>query len=171
MKIEFEAEGFDEIGDRLKGAGTHTRITLNEGLRAIGHLVTPILKRNTPRGVTGNLRSKTRFQIIGGPGFQELQIRQGSKSSSGFFYGRVVRGGRRPGRMPPVTALIPWVIGKLGVSTDRARSVAFLVARKIGQKGIKARPYHKEALQQSQAGIRRIVEQMGVKVVAYLAGG
>ncbi len=169
--IEFEPQGFDDIGDRLDRAGTVSRIVLNEGLREIGGIVVPILKVNTPVGATSDLRNKTRFQIIGGPGFQELQIRQGAKGSSGFFYGRAVRGGRRPGRMPPVEPLIPWVIAKLGVPANRARSVAFLVARKIGLRGIKANPYHIRTMRQLQGRIQQVVNKMGVKVVTHLTGG
>jgi len=44
--------------------------------------------------------------------------------------------GRRPGRRPPVAALLPWVGSKLGVPPGPARQqVAFLVARKIGARG------------------------------------
>lgn len=52
-------------------------------------------------------------------------------------YSAVIEFGRRPGRrQPPTKALIPWVRRKLGVSDSDAKSVAFLVARKIGQRGI-----------------------------------
>lgn len=45
--------------------------------------------------------------------------------------------GRGPGRRPPTSALIPWVEKKLGYVDKVARSVAFLIARKIGRKGTK----------------------------------
>lgn len=48
--------------------------------------------------------------------------------------------GRRAGaRMPPVSALIPWVMKKFGVPYKRARGIAFAVAKKIARRGIKAR--------------------------------
>ncbi len=169
--IEFEAQGFKDIKKRLDRGETVVRISLNEGLREIGSLVTPILKRHTPIGATRNLRNKTRFQVIGGPGYQELQIRQGAKGSSGFFYGLVVREGRRPGIMPPVSALVPWVMAVLGVSQESARSVAFLVARKIGKRGTKPNPYHRKALRMARGGIQAIVNRMGAKVVAHITGG
>lgn len=43
--------------------------------------------------------------------------------------------GRRPGRMPPVDALIPWVGTVLGVPIEDRRSVAYVVARAIGRRG------------------------------------
>jgi len=55
-------------------------------------------------------------------------------------YASVIEYGRRPGaRPPPSAALVPWVRDKLGYRGKQARSVAFLVARKIGERGIPAR--------------------------------
>ncbi len=170
MTTTFEAEGFEELEERLAQSETFIRINLNEGLREIGQLGVPILKRHTPIGATADLRNKTRFQVVGGPADQQLQIRQGARSQGGFFYGRVVRGGRRAGRMPPPSALIPWVIRKLGVSAAMAPSVAFAVARKIGRRGLPPKPYHKRALAEMTPGIQRIVNQRGLRVTAQLAG-
>lgn len=48
--------------------------------------------------------------------------------------------GRRAGaRMPPVSALIPWVMKKFGVPYKQARGIAFAVAKKIARRGIRAR--------------------------------
>lgn len=48
--------------------------------------------------------------------------------------------GRTPNsKRPPVSALVPWVQQKLGVLPARAQSVAFLVARKIGARGMMPR--------------------------------
>ncbi len=43
--------------------------------------------------------------------------------------------GRAPGKRPPIEAIIGWVKRKLGVSEDKARGIAFVVARKIGNEG------------------------------------
>jgi len=44
--------------------------------------------------------------------------------------------GRKAGKRPPSDALIPWVKFKLQIKEDKkAKSVAFLVARKIGREG------------------------------------
>lgn len=45
--------------------------------------------------------------------------------------------GRKPGKMPPVNALLPWVMKRTGIQGMRARSVAFLIARRIGKRGTK----------------------------------
>lgn len=167
--IEFEAEGFDDLGERLNRAETVRRISMNEGLREIGKIMVPILKAHTPVGATSKLRNTTVFQIRPLGSEQLLQIRQGAKSG-GAFYGRFVRGGRKPGRQPPIAALLPWVIKKLGVAGPRARSVAFLVARKIGKRGVKANPYHVRALRAGMSQVQGAVNRMGQRVVAFLGG-
>lgn len=43
--------------------------------------------------------------------------------------------GRRPGKMPPISAIELWVRRKAGVSASESRSVAFLIARAIGRRG------------------------------------
>lgn len=45
--------------------------------------------------------------------------------------------GRKPGKMPPINAILPWVMVRTGVQDMRARRVAFLIARKIGKHGTK----------------------------------
>ena len=36
--------------------------------------------------------------------------------------------GRRPGKMPPIEPIERWVVGKLNVPSEEARSVAFAIA-------------------------------------------
>jgi len=72
------------------------------------------------------------------------------------YYGSVIEYGRRAGaRPPPSHVLVPWVRDKLGVRGKEARTVAFLVARKIGERGIKARPVVRDP--KVQAKIQKIV--------------
>ena len=53
----------------------------------------------------------------------------------GMHYTEQLVQGRAPGRIPPVDPLERWVQAKLGKSGKEARSIAFAVARKIGQGG------------------------------------
>ena len=170
ITVEFEPEGFKELRRRLDAATETARISVNDGLRAIGHIMVPTLKAHTPRGATGHLRTKTRFEVLTIGAEQELQVRQGAQTVGGAFYGRFVRGGRRPGRRPPIDALVPWVSKVLGVPAARVRSVAFLVARKIGKKGIAPNPYHERALAEATPQIQQQVTAMGTRVTAFLAG-
>lgn len=169
--ITFEPEGWDQLGDRLDKAGVQSRIRINEGLRAIGGILVPALKAETPVGASRRLRNSTIFQVLQPSGDEQvLEVRQGARSGTGFFYGRVVRHGRRAGTFPPISALEPWVMAKLGIPAARARAVAFLVARKIYRRGIPPNPYHERALNQARPEIQQQVELMGTRIVAYLSG-
>jgi len=56
-------------------------------------------------------------------------------------YAVYVEAGRRRGAtQPPSDALLPWVRKVLGVTGKAAQGVAFVVARAIKRRGIKARP-------------------------------
>jgi len=62
-------------------------------------------------------------------------------------YAAAVEFGRPPGIMPPVgQILIEWVIAKLGVAPDRAKSVAWAVATNIKKNGIQPQPYMETAI-------------------------
>lgn len=66
-------------------------------------------------------------------------------------YALPVHNGRRPGaRQPPTEPILEWARRK-GIISDadtpsQARSKAFLIARAIGRRGIRAKPYLVEAL-------------------------
>lgn len=76
--------------------------------------------------------------------------------TAGVHYAGYVEHGRRAGRQPPVAALVPWVKRKLGVPAKRARSVAFLVARKIGRRGIRAKDVVARAARSRSGAVRAL---------------
>lgn len=78
--------------------------------------------------------------------------------------------GTKP-HMPPVEALIPWVKAVLGVEPKRARSVAFLVARKIARKGTKPKRPFDKAIAATEGQVLRLFEDAAGRVAAHLAGG
>lgn len=85
--------------------------------------------------------------------------------NAGAPYAAVMERGRRRGaRMPPVAALVPWVRRKLGIADRRkARSVAFVVARKIRQRGLKARRFLERGLKSVRArGVTRRLHREGL---------
>lgn len=47
-----------------------------------------------------------------------------------------VEAGRKPGKPPPVDAILPWVRRNLNLRGAKARTVAFLIARAIGRRGL-----------------------------------
>lgn len=77
--------------------------------------------------------------------------------------------GTKP-HMPPVKALVPWVIEALGVEPKRAERVAFLVARKIARVGTKAQKPFEKSLGVTQPQIVRMFEAAAGRIAAQLGG-
>lgn len=94
----------------------------------------PFLQRklitNTPSGATGALKQAAYFERSGDHGFVGYQ-------GAASLYAPMVETGRRPGRPPPSDALAYWAMRQLGVSAGEARTVGYLIARKIGRVGTK----------------------------------
>lgn len=77
--------------------------------------------------------------------------------------------GRKPGRRPPVEALIPWVGSKLGIPPGpERRSVAFLIARKIGAKGTTGPHAVEEGWKETRAEIKPMLKEYGLRMIAGL---
>ena len=154
--ITFEAQGLPELIDRVNKAGdTVTRISINEGLRRLGRLVTPHLKMETPKR-TGRLQNSTVFQIVGGPRQQMLEFRQAARSDLGLFYGMFVREGRGPVHAINAQALHFWI-----------GDVEFF-RKSVGP--AKPNPYHRRVIVRLRRQIQKIVTEMGERVCAYIAG-
>ncbi len=123
---------------------------------------TNIVKR-TPVGHSGVLR-----------GGYSTEIRRRGKSAIGIvanpiIYHDAVEEGRNAGKPPPTAALIPWVGSKLGIplGTER-RSVAFLVARKIGATGTEPQKMVEEGWDDTRKAIKPLLKQKGIRIVAKL---
>ena len=75
-------------------------------------------------------------------------------------YGKYVEFGRSAGTPPPVAAIEPWVRQKLSVGAPASFRVAYLIARRIGERGIKARPFLHPAMKKAQTSINGIWTQI-----------
>ncbi len=168
MSFTWESPDFDKFDKNLANSREVMWANMNRALRMIGRVIVPVLKNYTPRGATHHLANYTVGEVLGTSDDMRLEIRQAAQSSSGYYYGRAVRGGTRP-HFPPPAALVPWVEAILGVHGQRAKGVAFLIARKISRKGTAAQPYHVAALRECDGEIGQIVDEMGVSITATLA--
>lgn len=65
----------------------------------------------------------------------EVEVSENKGVIKGAKYTEQLVFGRKPGKIPPAKALEQWAMIKLGVSQDKARSVAFAIAKKIAKEG------------------------------------
>lgn len=126
-------------------------------------LVEREVKELIPRGATGLTAASITSDVLSTPAGPLGVV--GSTQPAALF----VELGTRP-HMPPVAPLVPWVRNVLGVPQDRARTVAYLVARKIAQRGTRAQRPFARALEATEAQIVRIFEDAADRLAAHLAG-
>lgn len=74
--------------------------------------------------------------------------------SVGVKHGVVVEKGRKPGTFPPVKRMRQWVKRKGIAKGKQADAIAFLIGRKIKEKGIKKKPFLEPAIASSGARFR-----------------
>ena len=167
-EITFEVTGLDELTEKMESIDTVMKISLNEGLRKIGQLFVPAkgtgpLADETPRR-SGRLALSTFFTITGAPGaeYQELAIFQPARTETGEFYGGYVRDGTRPHEIRPVRAKALRFEGADG---------PIVFTMHVHHPGTRPNPYHLRVMDRLAPTVQRIVDEMGARVVAYLAGG
>ena len=80
-------------------------------------------------------------------------------------YGGPVEFGRLPGKQPPIDAIELWVRRKLGISGNEARSVAFLIARKIGREGTEGAFMFEKGFEAGKAPVERLWTGLPARVI------
>ena len=149
--LDIKVEGLEELQAAFKRAPQAAEKHSKKALYKSVTTIEAAWKPNIPRGATGGYKSSIYTKIEGsGP---NITGRVGSNIKSPFPYPLVVEYGRKAGKMPPPSALERWVHLVLKGPTDRAKGVAFLVARAIGKRGIKARPILTQAFEKSQSKV------------------
>ncbi len=102
------------------------------GLEMIGERGVGLVVEGTPVGATGNLAHSVFPHLEQNADIFTEIISNGPPAD---VYSSPVNDGSRP-HFPPYEALIPWVIKKFGATDEKtARSIAFLIARKISIRG------------------------------------
>ena len=107
---------------------------------------------------TGALRDSIRFNIT-------------PKGNIRFFYlqyGVYVESGRRAGaKQPPTKPILQW-IEQRGITPDKGtskRSLAYVIARSIGEKGIRPTPFMMAAIKQQKVGLSKQLAKEIAKTV------
>lgn len=65
----------------------------------------------------------------------EARANNGNGEIWGMFYTEFLTKGRKPGKRPPISALIPWVQAKFGITGKESVGIAFAVSNKIAAEG------------------------------------
>lgn len=159
MQIDARIEGLDKLQAGVSAAPA----TLASEVRT-ATTAGSILVVGTARSIVDKDTGRTAGSInyaISGSG-----ANLSSKIGPSVAWGIVIEKGRRPGaKPPPVAALRPWA-RRHGIP----EGALFQVARSIGRKGIKARPFMVPSLEQNRGRIVALFEKTGTRVVARMAG-
>ena len=119
-----------------------------------------LLIEGTARGLapkdTGRLGGSITHQISGGGA--NLTSRVGPSVAYGLF----VEKGRRAGRPPPVGAVQSWA-RRHGINP-------YVLARAIGRRGTRARPFMEPAFNQNASRVIALFDKVGTVVVRRIAG-
>ena len=81
----------------------------------------------------------------------EVRVNDGNGEMWGMDYTYWLANGRKPGKRPPISALIPWVNAKFGIGGKEAVSIAWAVAKKIEQEGTSYYPNGTDLLEVLQS--------------------
>lgn len=73
----------------------------------------------------------------------------------------MIEHGRRPGKGPPPDVISKWARRKLGLSRDEAKSVGFLIGRKISRHGLKGRHILATSLPEME---KIVIEEMLIEI-------
>lgn len=135
MQFTYKVEGLDKILSKTQAPASLLGPPIRRGLTASALLVEGQAKRLVPVD-TGNLRRTITHRVDRAPIPLFAEVGTNAK------YARVVHDGRRAGApMPPSSALAGWA---------RRHSIPkgslYVLARSIGRKGIKGRPFLRRAL-------------------------
>ena len=156
-------KGLDKATDELKAA---VRVGMRNGLELAGLRGEEIVRENI-RAPHNNHPARVNTGIMEAAVASRVEDSAGLIGRAVVFvqppadlYAGVMESGRRPGaKFPPVQAMLFWVKTRLGIEDEKlAKSVAFLVGRKIAKKGIAGHFMFKRALGTLQTELRGIFE-------------
>ena len=125
------------------------------------------VRKRTPTGVfgaSGGLVSTIHGEVAG-KGTPVMKGVVGHQSA----YGDVIEKGRRAGKTwPPEGALLRWIEMKMGVPGEAAKSLEFVIRRKIGQKGFAGVHMFENALKENWNKLETMFDRAGFNIARNL---
>lgn len=146
VHLTYTVKGLEEIVRNLANTAELIGPPLRTALTKSALLVEGQAKRLVPVD-TGNLRRTITHRVDRAP--VPLFAEVGTNAS----YARTVHDGRRAGAAPPPTSALAGWASRHGIPSNRV----YLVARAIGRKGIRKRPFLQVALNSLRAEIDGIL--------------
>lgn len=165
MKVKIETRGLEELRRSIDKKTAEIDEAGREGLKRAGMQILATAKENLQKNnsiATGQVRNSG---VVEG---KENDIDVVFKS----LHASAVEFGRRAGKQPPTDNIMEWIKKKGFADTTtakggrrkrgedfykRAKALAFLIARKIGKFGVKARPFLYPAFRQNEDEVMKIL--------------
>lgn len=135
-------------GDLFRRLGSRIPAVINRGLLSASRQALPILVRQTDTAAPASARGSRGAVNTGAyraawkaePKQGLLSMRYGLLVSNRMPYSGVIEYGRRRGaKAPPTEPIARWAQRKLGLPYPKAKGIAFVIARKIGERGLQPR--------------------------------
>lgn len=155
MRITYEVTGLESLLQKAGASSALIGPALRRGLTRSALLVEGEAKRLVPVD-TGNLRRTITHRVDSAPIPTFAQI------GTNAPYALYVHEGRKAGKQPPVAALLGWA--------RRHKANPYLVARAIGRRGVKGRPFLKNALTAVRGQIDSALQQAAREIEARWGG-
>ncbi|QIL81817.1 hypothetical protein G7047_19265 [Diaphorobacter sp. HDW4A] len=165
MNLSISLGDLSGIQRGLRDAPAFTREVLEAAMTEATQLVEREVIENIPRASTGLTAKSITRDVMSTPAGVLGVV--GSSQPSALF----LELGTRP-HMPPIDALVPWVRAVLGIRDPKeAKSVAFLVGRKIAREGTKPQRPFERAVTSTETQVIAMFEDAAQRIVRHLAGG
>lgn len=166
LEIRIDIQGAAELARAFARAPEIVTEELTRASWAAELLLEREVKEETPVGVGGGAGLKgsisAREPRIAGVGVI-------GEVGTALNYAVPVELGTRP-HFPPVQPLADWARQKLGVDPRQARSVGFLIARKISRRGTTGAHMFRKAFDRNFAQVARIYQDARSRIADRIAG-
>lgn len=149
---DFTIEGMRELETNLGHMSRQIFRSAKEGLKKAGMNMVADAQENLRANGTNNTG------LLSNTGKVE-ETKDGDAIDVGFIakgkrgYADYVEYGRRAGKMPPVKNLEEWAYKKLRVDRKAAKTVGYLIARKIAKKGTRPQPFFVPAVEKNRQAV------------------